>query len=78
MRQGKVLKLGRTRRGGIGGGGITGLLLTPFYSDLSLFLYHKEERQLKPYGKQFVKEKIYGLLGYLAANKGGKGTTFNA
>ena len=67
------------QRGSIGGGGITGLFkLTPFYSDLSLFLYHKEERQLKPYGKQFVKEKIYGLLGYLAANKGGKGTTFNA
>ncbi|KAL5249205.1 hypothetical protein ACHWQZ_G018156 [Mnemiopsis leidyi] len=41
-------------------------------SDIVILIYNKEFRRYEPYGRKFVKSKIYGYLAYTATNKSGK------
>ena len=45
-------------------------------SDMLLMIYNKDRGKYEPYGKRFVKQKVYGYLAYTATNKSGKNYYF--
>ena len=45
-------------------------------SDILVLIFNKELGHYEPYGRRFVKSKIYAYLAYTATNKGGKSYYF--
>lgn len=41
-------------------------------ADVIILVYDKDDKLYRPHGKRYIKQKIYGLLGFTATNKSGR------